>query len=326
MSRKTFAQACVEAIAEEMERDDHVFVLGEDVGAFGGPLKSTAGLFERFGETRVQDMPMSESAIVGAAVGAALEGKRPIVDLMFLEFLPLVMQQLLDAGAMHYYSGGAARVPLVIRAKYGVGPFHGHAYDFHSWAVHLPGIKVVAPSGPKDAKALLKASIRDDDPVLFIEHMALFHSVREEVPDDLEPAVIGRAGVAREGRDLTVVASANMTRRSVMAAKALQEEGIDAEVLDLRTISPMDEEAILCSVKKTGRLVVASEAVMEGGSHDTVAALVAENAFASLKAPIQRVAPPTVPVPFNRNLEKAYLPSNDDIAETCRQLMKWEPR
>jgi pyruvate dehydrogenase E1 component beta subunit len=322
MTRKTFAHACVEAIGEEMERDPAVLVLGEDVGAFGGPMKSTDGLFARFGPDRVQDMPMSESAIVGAAIGAALEGKRPVVDLMFLEFLPLVMQQLLDAGAMHYYSGGAARVPFVLRAKYGVGPFHGHAYDFHSWAVHLPGVKVVAPSGPREAKGLLKAAIRDDDPVLFIEHMALYHSVREEVPSDLDPLPIGEAAIVREGRDVTIVASANMTRRSLTAAQALAEEGIEAEVVDLRTISPVDEGTVLASVRRTGRLVVASEAVLEGGSHDMIAALAAEKAFDALKGPVTRVAPPPVPVPFNRNLEKAYLPTTDEITGTCRRLVK----
>jgi pyruvate/2-oxoglutarate/acetoin dehydrogenase E1 component len=240
---------------------------------------------------------------------------------MFLEFLPLVMQQLLDAGAMHYYSGGAASVPIVLRAKYGVGPFHGHAYDFHSWVVNLPGVKVVAPSGPRDAKALLKAAIRDDDPVLFLEHMALYHSVKEEIEDDMPPAALGEGRIVREGTDLTIVSSANMTRRAMTAAESLADEGIAAEVVDLRTISPMDEAAILNSVRKTGRLLIASEAVIEGGSHDAVAALVAEKAFSALKAPVRRVAPPSIPVPYNRNLEKAYLPSSDDIAAACRSLI-----
>ena len=318
MTRITFAQAIVDAIAEEMRRDEDVFVLGEDVGAFGGPMKSTAGLFEKFGGDRVLDMPMSEGTLAGVAVGAALEGKRPVLDLMFGEFLPLVMQQLLDAGAMHYYSGGAARVPMVIRVKYGVGPFHGHAYDLHSWAAHLPGIKVLAPSTPSDAKALMLAAIRDDDPVLMIEHMALFHSVREEVPEGLAPARIGEAKVVREGTDATIVASANMTRKALQAAERLEDE-MSVEVVDLRSISPLDEEAILSSVRKTAHLVVASEAVIEGGSHDGVAALAAERVFGALRGPIIRVAPPAIPVPYNRALEKAYLPGTDEIVSAVRR-------
>ena len=318
MSRITFAQALVDGIAEAMRADEDVFVLGEDVGAFGGPMRSTAGLYEAFGEGRVLDMPMSEGTLAGVAVGAALEGKRPVLDLMFGEFLPLVMQQLLDAGAMHYYSGGAARVPMVIRVKYGVGPFHGHAYDLHSWAAHLPGIKVLAPSTPTDAKALMLAAIRDDDPVLFIEHMALFHSVREEVPEDLAPARIGEACVVREGADATIIASANMTRKALQAAERL-EDTLSVEVLDLRTVSPLDEAAILASATKTGHVVVASEAVMEGGTHDTVAALVADRAFGALRGPVIRVAPPAIPVPYNRALEKAYLPGTDEIVAAVRR-------
>ena len=318
MTRITFAQAIVDAIAEEMRRDEGVFVLGEDVGAFGGPMRSTAGLYEAFGADRVLDMPMSEGTLVGVAVGAAPEGKRPVLDLMFGEFLPLVMQQLLDAGAMYYYSGGAARVPMVIRVKYGVGPFHGHAYDLHSWAAHLPGIKVLAPSTPTDAKALMLAAIRDDDPVLFIEHMALFHSVREEVPKNLPPARIGEARVVREGTDATIIASANMTRKALQAAERL-EDTLSVEVLDLRTVSPLDEAAILASATKTGRVVVASEAVMEGGTHDTVAALVADRAFGALRGPVICVAPPAIPVPYNRALEKAYLPGTDEIVAAVRR-------
>ena len=318
MREITLSKAVNEAIAEEMRRDEAVFVLGEDVGAFGGPMRSTAGLYEAFGAGRVLDMPMSEGTLAGVAVGAALEGKRPVLDLMFGEFLPLVMQQLLDAGAMHYYSGGAARVPMVIRVKYGVGPFHGHAYDLHSWAAHLPGIKVLAPSTPTDAKALMRAAIRDDDPVLFLEHMALFHSVREAVPTDLPPARIGEARVVREGTDATIIASANMTRKALQAAERLEGD-LSVEVLDLRTISPLDEAAILASATKTGHVVVASEAVIEGGSHDTVAALVADCAFGALRGPVVRVAPPAIPVPYNRALEKAYLPGTDEILAGVRR-------
>jgi pyruvate dehydrogenase E1 component beta subunit len=295
--------------------------MGEDVGAFGGPLRSTAGLFEEFGPDRVRDMPMSESAIVGAAVGAALQGKRPVVDLMFLEFLGLIMQQLFDAGAMHYYSGGAVSVPMVVRGKYGVGPHHGHQYDLHSWAVNTPGIKVVAPATPSDAKGLMRAAIRDPNPVLFLEHMALYHAGREEVSEDPDFLVpLGTARVARKGADVSIFASAMMVKQALRAAGALEAEGIDAEVVDLRTLAPLDADTILASVRKTGRAVVACEAIRTGGSANDVSALVAEQAFDVLRAPVRRVVPPPMPVPFHRALEGRYLPGADEIADAARAL------
>ncbi len=311
--RMTFAEACIAAIAEEMRRDDAVFVMGQDVGKFGGPLRSTKGLHDEFGSRRVIDMPMSESAMVGAAIGAALEGKRPIVELMFLEFLPLIMQQLVDAGAMHYYSGGAARVPLMVRAKFGVGPFHGHAYDFHSWATHVPGVKVVAPATPSDAKGLMTAAIRDPNPVLFVEHMGLYHSVRDEVQDEPFTVPIGKARIARKGTDVTLIAAGFMVRKALMMAGSLEKRGISAHVLDLRSIAPLDESAILDAVARTGRVVILSEAIAPGGSHHTIAGYIAQNCFDRLKGPIEICAPPAVPVPFHRALEKAYLPSEEDV-------------
>jgi acetoin:2,6-dichlorophenolindophenol oxidoreductase subunit beta len=323
MARLTFQQACVAAIAEEMRRDRNVFVMGEDIGSFGGPLASNKGLWEEFGaEGRVIDTPISESTFVGAAVGAAMQGKRPVVDLMFLEFLGLVMQQFMDAGAMHYYSGGTLKVPMVLRAKYGVGPFHGHAYDLHSWLVNLPGVKVVAPSNPADAKGLMRAAIRDDNPVLFLEHMALYHAGRAEVSDDPEFTVpLGTAAVARTGGDATIVASALMVKRALAAAETLAGTGIEAEVVDLRTIAPLDEETVLASVRKTGRLVVACEAIRTGSSANEVVAVAAEQAFDALKGPILRIAPPPIPVPFHRELEKAYLPDSADIVAAVRRLV-----
>lgn len=321
MARLTFQEACVAALADEMRRDASVIVMGEDVGAFGGPLRSTAGLHEAFGPDRVLDMPISEGGFVGAAIGAAMQGKRPVIDLMFLEFLGLVVQQFgLDAGAMHYYSGGVLRMPLVLRAKYGVGPFHGHAYDLHSWMTNIPGVKVVAPANPADAAGLMRAAIRDDDPVLFLEHMALYHAGKAEVPDG-HSVPIGRAAIAREGTDATVVASAMMVKRALAAANTLADEGVSVEVLDLRTIAPLDEEAIVRSVRKTGRLVVASEAVRTGGSHNEVVAVAAEHAFDALRAPIVRIAPPPVPVPFHRALEAAYLPGSAQIVDAVRGLV-----
>jgi pyruvate dehydrogenase E1 component beta subunit len=216
----------------------------------------------------VIDTPISEGGFVGAGVGAALVGKRPIVDLMFLEFLGLVVHQFgLDGGAMHYYSDGHAKVPLVVRAKYGVGPFHGHAYDFHSWLLNVPGVKVVAPSNPIDAKGLMKAAVRDDNPVLFLEHMALYHAGRDEVPDEDYVIPLGRADVKRPGRDATIVASAMMVKRALAAAQALAREGIEAEVVDLRTILPLDRDTVIASVRRTGRLVIACCARQFCGSH-----------------------------------------------------------
>ncbi|MEM9104004.1 MAG: transketolase C-terminal domain-containing protein, partial [Pseudomonadota bacterium] len=293
-----------------------------DIGKFGGPLRSNAGLFEEFGdEGRVIDTPISESTFVGAGVGAAMYGKRPVVDLMFLEFLALVMQQFLDAGAMHYYSGGTQRVPLVVRAKFGVGPFHGHAYDHHSWLMNVPGVKIVVPSNPVDAYGLMRASIRDDNPVLFLEHMALYHAGKAEVETDGSIAPLGKAAIPRTGSDISIFSSALMTKRALRAADALSKDGISAEVVDLRTIAPMDEETILGSVVKTGRALVLSEAVARGTSSNDVAALIAEKAFSDLKAGVQRLAPPPIPTPFARELEQVYLPDEAKIADAAKATL-----
>ena len=323
MARMTFQQACVDAIATTMRIDNDVFIMGEDIGPFGGPLRSTAGLWEEFGEGgRVIDMPISEGTIVGAAVGAAMQGKRPIVDLMFLEFLGLTMQQFLDAGAMHYYSNGAVKIPLVVRAKYGIGPFPGHAYDFHSWLVNTPGVKVVAPSTPTAAYGLMLAAIRDNNPVLFLEHMGLYHAGREEIDlDAVKGMSLGKAAIRQEGTDVTIVASAMMVKRALKAANELEEQGISVEVVDLQTIVPMDEEVILESAQKTGRLVVATESIKTGNSGNDVVALVASERFDAMKAPIKCVSPPPIPVPFHRHLEKAYLPEADAIADAARSIM-----
>lgn len=322
MTRMTFQQAAVAAIEDEMEADAAVFVLGQDIGRFGGPLRSNAGLHERFGEARVIDMPMSEGTMAGLAVGAALQGKRPVVDLMFGEFLALVMQQFLDAGAMHYYSGGAASVPFVLRVKYGIGPFHGHAYDHHSWLMGVPGVKIAAPSGPQDAYDLMRAAIRDPNPVLLLEHMALYHAGRAEVARRPPPEPLGPAATLRGGADVTLIGSALMARRALRAADALAAEGIEAEVIDLRTIAPFDEAAVLASVRRTGRALLLSEAVERGASINDVAARIADAAFDALRAPVRRLAPPPIPTPFARELERAYLPDEARIVEAARALVR----
>ena len=322
MARLTMQQAIVEGIAEEMRRDPGVFIMGLDIGRFGGPLNSCKGLWEEFGDARVIDTPISEGGIVGAGVGAALAGKRPIVDIMFLEYLSLVLQQIgCDAGAMHYYSDGKARVPLVVRAKFGVGPYHGHAYDYHAWLAHLPGIKIAVPSNARDAKGMIKTAIRDDNPVMFMEHMGLYHGTREEIPDGEHLVPFGKAARAREGRDVTLVAAGAMLRRALQAAQTLAKEGIEAEVIDLRSIVPLDKASILESVARTGRLVVVSEAMKFCGSGAEIAALVAEEAFRDLKAPIARVATPNVPIPFARTLEKLVIPDESAIAAAARGCM-----
>ncbi|MBI3371789.1 MAG: alpha-ketoacid dehydrogenase subunit beta [Betaproteobacteria bacterium] len=322
MARQTMQQAVVAGIAEEMRRDAGVFIMGLDIGQFGGPLNSCKGLWEEFGAARVIDTPISEGGIVGAGVGAALMGKRPIVDIMFLEYLGLVLQQLgCDGGAMHYYSDGKARVPLVVRAKFGVGPYHGHAYDYHAWVAHLPGIKVAMPSNARDAKGMVKAAIRDDNPVLFLEHMGLYHGTRDEIPEGDIVVPLGEAKLVRAGRDVTVVAIGAMVRRAQLAGEALAEEGVEIEILDLRCIVPLDKERILSSVAKTGRMVVVSEAMKFCGSGAEIAAMVAEEGFRFLKAPIGRVATPNVPIPFARNLEKMIIPDENAIAAGVRRAM-----
>lgn len=315
-------QAIVEGIAEEMRRDQGVFIMGLDIGKFGGPLNSCKGLWEEFGGDRVIDTPISEGGIVGAGVGAALAGKRPIVDIMFLEYLALVLQQVgCDAGAMHYYSDGKARVPLVIRAKFGVGPYHGHAYDYHAWLAHLPGIKIAIPSNARDAKGMIKTAIRDDNPVLFMEHMALYHGGREDIPGDEYVVPFGKAAIARAGRSVTIVGTGAMVRRALQAAQLLAKEGVAAEVIDLRTVVPFDKTSVLESVAKTGHLVVVSEAMKFCGSGAEIAAMVAEEGFRFLKAPIERVATPNVPIPFARNLEKLVIPDEAAIVAAAKRCL-----
>lgn len=323
MKRLTLQEAIVAGIAEEMRRDRNVFIMGLDIGRFGGPLNSCKGLWEEFGDSgRVIDTPISEGGIVGAGVGAALAGKRPIVDIMFLEYLPLVIQQLgCDGGAMHYYSDGKARVPLVVRAKYGVGPYHGHAYDYHSWLMHTPGVKIVVPSCALDAKGLMKSAIRDDSPVLFMEHMALYHGQRDTIPDDDYLVPIGKAEVKRAGRDATIIASAAMVRKALNAARVLAAEGIEAEVIDLRSIVPLDEATIVESVRRTGRALVVQETIRIGGSTGEIAALISEHAWRELKAPVRRLGTEVVPMPFARPLEKLAVPDEEAIAGVVRQLV-----
>ncbi len=322
--RMTFVEAIVEAIREEMRRDPNVFLLGQDIGPMGGSLRSTLGLWEEFGPTRIFDTPISESAAAGICLGAALEGLRPILDISFGEFLASAMPQIvLHAPVVHWLTLGKARVPLTIRTKVGEGPYGGHPQCFEAWFTHVPGLKVVMPSTPADAKGLMKTAIRDDDPVLFFEHMYLYHGVRDEVPEGEHLVPIGRAEVKRPGKDVTVAATAWMVHRALQAARQFAAEGVEVEVLDLRTLAPLDTTTLLASVRKTGRLVVAHEAWKIGGLGAEVAATVAEQAFGSLRAPIVRVGAPHTPVPAHPTIRRAFLPDAQGIADAVHAVMKY---
>ena len=325
MRKLTYQEALVEGIREEMIRDEKVFLMGQDIGAWGGPLMSHKGLWNDFGPAgRIIETPISESAMVGACVGAAMMGLRPVVEIMFGEFLALVMQPLAcDAAGMYYSSMGKVRVPMVLRTKYGVGPHRGHEQDYHSWLAHIPGLKVVMPSTPYDAKGLMKSAIRDDNPVVFLEHMNLYHAYRQDIPDDEYTIPLGVADIKRTGKDVTVVATAMMVHHALEAAQELSKKGVDVEVVDLRTVAPMDMDTVLTSVKKTGRLVIVDEAWKVGGSGGEVAAGVAEDAFRDLKAPIVRVAPPHIPIPFAASLNKLYLPDKQRVVEGVEKVMAY---
>lgn len=323
MKRLTFQEAVVEALKEEMKRDDRVIHLGQDIGEFGGVMQSTKGLWEEFESTgRIINTPISESAMMGAGVGAAMLGRRPIVQIMFSEFLPLVMHYIaLDAANTWYHTHGKARMPLVVRTLFGVGPHRFHPQNYESWFAHVPGLKVVMPSNPYDTKGLMKSAIRDDNPVLFFEHMNLYHSRRAEIPDDEYTIPIGKAEVKQEGNDVTVVATGMMVNRALMVARAFKKKDVSVEVVDPRTVSPLDEELILSSVKKTGRLVVVHEAWKLFGIGGEIAALTAEKAFPYLKAPIIRVGAAHIPIPFSLPLEKSFLPDQEKISTAINSVM-----
>jgi pyruvate/2-oxoglutarate/acetoin dehydrogenase E1 component len=322
--RMTFVEAIVEGIREEMRRDPDVFLLGQDIGPMGGSLRSTLGLWEEFGPARIFDTPISESAAAGVCIGAALEGLRPILDISFGEFLASAMPQIaLHAPAVHWLTLGKARVPLTIRTKVGDGPYQAHAQCLEAWFTHIPGLKVVMPSTPADAKGLMKTAIRDDDPVLFFEHMYLYHGARDEVPEGEHLIPIGSADIKRSGRDVSVAASAWMVHRALQAARQLATEGIEVEVLDLRTLAPLDVPGLLASVRKTGRLVVAHEAWKIGGLGAEVAATVAEQGFGYLKAPIVRVGAPHAPVPAHSTIRRAFLPNAQDITDAVHTVIRY---
>jgi len=323
MHEITFREAIREALIEEMQRDPSVFLLGESIGIRGGSYQAAKGLVDVFGKERVIDMPISESGFVGAAVGAALLGTRPVADLQFNDFLTIALDHIAnDAAKMRYMYGGKAKVPVVIRVFFGAGTSTGcsHSQSLEAWVVHCPGLKVVMPSTPADAKGLLKAAIRDDDPVVFFEHRLLY-ATRGSVPEGEYVIPLGQADVKRSGRDVTVVATATMVHKALEAAEDLSKEGIDIEVVDPRSLLPLDRETLMDSVKKTGRLLIVHEACKTGGIGAEIAALAAKEAFGYLDAPIERVCAPDTPVPFSPPLEQFYIPKKEDIVDTARRMM-----
>jgi pyruvate dehydrogenase E1 component beta subunit len=323
MRTLTYAGALNEALRLEMRRDPAIYVAGEDIGQYGGIFGVTKGLLEEFGDKRVRDTPITESAIVGLAVGAAAAGLRPVVELMFVDFIGVAMDQLYNQAAkMKYMFGGKAKLPLVVRTEEGagMGAAAQHSQCLEAWFMHVPGLKVVIPSTPYDAKGLLISAIRDDNPVVFIEHKMLY-GIEGDVPEGAYTIPLGQADVKREGKDVTVVATLAMVHKALNAAKELEKEGVSVEVIDPRTLTPLDEQTILNSVKKTHRLVVVTEEVGHAGSSAEIAARVADKAFDYLDAGIKRVTAPFTPVPFSPPLEAAFIPNEAKIIDAVHEVM-----
>ena len=323
MRELSYLEAIREALQQEMRRDPRVFVIGEDVGVYGGAFGVTRGLVEEFGEQRIIDTPISELGIAGAITGAALTGMRPVGEIMFMDFTTLATEQLVNQAAkIRFMFGGTATVPFVLRcpAGSGTGAAAQHSQSLENWFVHVPGLKVVMPSTPYDAKGLLLAAIRDDNPVIFVEQKLLYKT-RGPVPEEDYTVPLGKADIKRAGRDLTIVATGVMVARALEAAEQLAREGIEVEVADPRTLKPLDAELIIQSVSKTGRVLIVHEAARTGGYGGELAAIIAESeAFDYLDAPIVRLAGRDMPIPYNRTLEYHTVPQVENIVEAARQL------
>lgn len=319
-----YSWALREAMAEEMARDPRVFILGEDIAGYGGAFKVTQGLVEQFGPERVRNTPISENTICGVGVGAAICGMRPIVDIMFQDFITLAMDQIVNhAAKFHYMYGGQCTVPVVFRTPAGGGRNYGptHSQSLEAWFMHVPGLKVVAPSTPYDAKGLLKSAIRDDNPVLFVESKLLY-GVKGDVPDEEYIVPIGEAKVVREGEHLTLIAYSRMTHEAEKAAQALSARGIECEVVDVRTLAPLDADTIAASVEKTGRAIIVAEDCKTGGVSAEIMARVMEECFDFLNGPVRRVAAADAPVPCADVLERAALPDAQKIVDAAVQLLQ----
>lgn len=320
----TYLEAIRQGLWEEMEGDERVFLIGEDVGVYGGAFKVTDGFLERFGEQRVVDTPISEAAIVGASVGAAMMGLRPVAEMQFIDFISCGFDQLTNVAAKNRYRWGQG-VPIVVRGPAGGGVHGGpfHSLQAESYFAHTAGLKVVCPATPYDAKGLIKAAVRDDDPVIFQEHKFLYRRIKEDLPAEEFVVPLGKARLHREGSDLTIVSWAAMVHTAAEAAEALAEDGVEVEIVDLRTLVPLDEETVLRSVAKTGRAIVLHEAPRTGGFGGEIAATIVEKAFEYLDAPIVRVTAPDTPVPYSPPLEEYYLPGKDDVLEAARKLLDY---
>jgi len=325
MAEKLYIEALREGLREEMLRDENVFILGEDVGLYGGAFGVTKGLFEEFGENRIIDTPISEAAIAGASVGAALCGMRPVAEIMFFDFFTIAMDQLVNQGAKNRYMfGGKAQVPMVIRGPMGCGTGAAaqHSQSFPAVFAHFPGLKVVMPSTPYDVKGLIKASIRDNNPVVFAEHKLLYWT-KGEVPEEDYIVPLGKADIKRKGKDITVVAGSIMVKRALEAGKELEQDGIDIEVIDPRTLKPLDADTIIKSVKKTGRvLIVEDDPISYGWGAEMVARIAGSEAFDYLDAPIKRLAGLDIPVPYNPNLEKHTVPQVPNITSAIKEMLR----
>lgn len=317
----TYLEAISQALDEEMARDDRVFLMGEDIGVYGGAFKITEGFLERYGEWRVLDTPLSESGIVGAAIGAAMTGLRPVVEMQFADFISCAFDQITEVAAKNHYRWGAA-VPMVIRAPYGGGvhggPFHSECPE--GWFFHSPGLKLVAPSTPYDAKGLLKAAIRDPNPVIYFEHKFLYRRAKAVLPEGDFIVPIGKADVKRAGADISVITYGAMVQVVLDAAEALAQEGIDLEVIDLRTLAPLDKETVFQSVQKTSKVIIVHEDHKTGGIGAEISALLNEECFEHLDGPILRITTPDTPVPFSAPLEEYFLPKTHDVVEAARKL------
>ncbi|MBZ5752104.1 alpha-ketoacid dehydrogenase subunit beta [Metabacillus rhizolycopersici] len=323
----TYLEAVREAMSQEMRQNDDVFILGEDIGVYGGAFGVTRGMIEEFGPERIRNTPISEAAIAGGAVGAALTGMRPILELQFSDFITIAMDQIVNQAAKtRYMFGGKGKVPMVVRtpAGSGTGAAAQHSQSLEAWMAHIPGLKVIQPSTAYDAKGLLKAAMDDDNPVIFYEHKLLYRT-QCDVPEEQYSIPLGKADVKRKGKDVTIVATAIMVHKALEAAVELEKEGIDVEIVDPRTLVPLDEETIVESVKKTGRLIVVHEAVKRGGFGGEIASMIAESeAFDYLDAPIKRLGGLAVPVPYNPTLEKAVIPQVPDIIEAVKETVRFK--
>ena len=324
MAEMTYVEAIRQGLWEEMERDESVFVMGEDIAVYGGAFKVTKGFLERFGERRVIDTPLSEAAIVGAGTGAAINGLRPVVEMQFSDFMACAFDQITNFAAKCRFRWGG-NVPLVVRAPTGGGfsggPFHSQNPEMPY--VHTPGLKVVEPSTAYDAKGLLKAAIRDNDPVIFLEHKHLYRSIKGDVPGDDYTVPLSKAAVRRSGQDLSVITYGAMVHVALEAAEKLAEEDIDTEIVDLRTLGPLDREAVLATAKKTGKVILLHEDTLTGGLGGELAGIISEHAFEHLDGPLVRIAPPDTPVPYSPPLEKAFLPNAENVVEKARWLYRY---